>query len=184
MANADTRKAFKRREIAFAIVSIVAGVLFLIQYSRNWVFESDSLKGNPAPEIEYTTDDGKPMSLKKHQGSTILINFWASWCAPCMEEMPSLVALENHFEKQGLVLLAFNIEDTSGEVITGRIAGTKMPRNLIFNFSKEFLRPYDVRTVPLSILIDKHGTVQKVYVGPREWMRLEILREIETVLKN
>ena len=76
------------------------------------------------------------------------------------------------------------MEDSPGETIYGKIGGIKMPRNVIFNFSKEFLKPYDIHTVPLSILIDKHGVVQKVYTGPRDWMRLEVLREIEAVLKN
>lgn len=160
-------------------------IVFLIAFSRRWFFEpSHPLVGTKAPEIEYTTSEGKPTSLNKQKGMTILMNFWATWCQPCMDEMPSLVALENHYENRGLLLLAFNIEDSVGASIHGRLAGTKMPRNVIYQFNKDSMRPYGVSGIPLSFLIDKHGVVRHVYQGPRDWMRIESLKEIESVLEN
>lgn len=163
----------------------VAFIVFLVVFSRNWFFEpGHPLVGKKAPEIEYMTRDGKSTSVNKQKGTTILMNFWASWCQPCMDEMPSLVALESHYANRGLLLLAFNIEDGGGDVISGKIAGTKMPRNVIYNFNKDSMRPYDVSGVPLSVLIDKNGIVQKIYQGPRDWMRIENLKEIEAILDN
>lgn len=167
------------------MVLCVAFIIFLVVFSRSWFIESNHpLAGKKAPEIEYVMNDGTSSSINKEKGTTILLNFWASWCQPCMDEMPSLIALENHYANRGLLLLALNIEDNEGQNIAGKIAGTRMPHHVIYNFNKEAMRPYDVSGVPLSILIDKHGIVQKVYQGPRDWMRVEVLKEIESILGN
>lgn len=185
MANpTQTNKPFAK-EIIFALLLSVGFIAFLVVFSKNWFFEvGHPLEGKKAPEIEYMTSDGKSTSLNKQEGTTILMNFWASWCEPCMEEMPSLVALESHYASKGLLLLAFNIEDSAGANIQGKIAGTQMPRNVIYNFNKDSMRPYNVSGVPLTVLIDKKGIVRRVYQGPRDWMRVENLKDIESILDN
>lgn len=169
------------------LTSLLVGIFVfaVIQFKSTIKIDKHSpLEGNPAPEIEYETQSGKSMAISKQKGTTVLLNFWASWCRPCMEEMPGLIALESHYANRGLLLLAFNIEDSAGDDVEGKIAGTKMPRNVIYKFSKSWLRMYDVRNVPLSVLIDKKGVVRHVWAGPRDWMRIENLKEIEEILDD
>jgi len=144
--------------------------------------ESSYRMSGQAPEIEFEMPTGKQTSVQKLKGQTILLNFWASWCGPCMAEMPSLRMLEEHLRDRGFILLAFNISE-SREQLRGRFAGTDMPDNLIFNFNKEFLRPYGINAIPISVLIDSTGVVHKVYSGPQNWLDIRIRREIENLLK-
>ncbi len=183
MVEGNKKKFPYLKESIFTSLLVGIFVFAFIEFKNSIHIDTNSpLVGEAAPEIEYESPDGKSTAISKQKGTTILLNFWATWCAPCMEEMPSLVALENHYAKKGLLLLAFNIEDSVGNDVEGKIAGNKMPRNLIFKFSKSWLRMYDVRTVPLSILIDKKGKVRRVWAGPREWMRIENLKEFEEIL--
>ena len=184
MANDAVNKPFKTRDVLIAVASGGLAIALVLYFAGQWELEAHPLVGKPAPEIEYEIKTGKRASVTKQKGSTILINFWATWCSPCMEEMPSLSVLESHFAAKGLVLLAFNIEDHFGENLRAQIAGNRMPRNLIFNFSKEQLRPYNVQSIPLSVLIDQHGVIRKVYSGPRNWMNIGVLKDIEAVLKE
>jgi thiol-disulfide isomerase/thioredoxin len=171
------------REIWIAVIAGIIGMTAMILFSGTWqVTGEDGLKGQPAPEIEFEAENGKNMSVSKQRGTVVLLNFWTSWCQPCMEEMPSLRALENHFEKAGLLVLAFNLEENA-ENIKGKLKSEEFPRNIIYNFKKEYLRPYRVNSIPLSVLIDKQGVVRNVYQGPRNWVSIESIKEIEELLR-
>lgn len=137
-----------------------------------------------APEIEFDMPNGKGSSLKDQRGTTLMLNFWATWCEPCMEEMPDLRALENHFRDRGFVLLALNVQDPDSENLRATIAGEKMPQNLIFRFNRNQLRAYPIEGIPLSLIIDKKGVVRRIYHGPRKWVTPEMIREIETILNS
>jgi thiol-disulfide isomerase/thioredoxin len=184
MAIPSGNKILKPHE---AIIAIGVGCLafaLILYFAGHWELTKDKFLGEPAPEIEFQTKTGKQGSLSQHKGAVILINFWASWCAPCMEEMPQLKMLEEHLRDKGFVLLAFNIEGEEGDSVGAKIANSKLPRNLVFNFSKEQLKSYQVDGIPLSVLINKKGRVAKVYQGAQDWMDLSILREIEKLIRE
>lgn len=163
------------------VLILVAWAFFLLR--KDPVIDHQELIGEAAPEIRFETESGDAKSTKEFEGQALLINFWAVWCQPCLDEMPSLAALENHFASQGLTVLAFDIEG-GGEDIRGTLSGIDLPKNLIVNFNKAQLRSYDVHAIPLSILIDRGGLVRNVYTGPRDWMDVDTIREVERVLSK
>ncbi len=166
----------------FLSVLLIAGVIlaawFFSQSSRHTL---KRLIGQDAPDIEYTGPEGASQSLAQKRGRVILLNFWASWCSQCLTEMPSLKMLENHFSERGLLVLAFNLGETS-EVKT-KLSEKGYPRNLIFQARKEHLQLYQTDSLPLSILIDREGKVRKVYEGSRDWVDIQYIREIEELLR-
>jgi len=184
MANGrEGSKGYHLRDLALALC-VVGAMFFAIYYFSTVpaLKPMDGGKEGKAPDIAFELPSGKKTSLSREQGRVILINFWASWCGPCMEEMPSLRMLESHFAQKGFALFAFNIEETK-ESMRGIIPQLDLPDNLIFNFSKEYLRPYNISAIPQSILIDRNGQVADVFSGPRQWMDVKIIREIEDLLK-
>lgn len=184
MAIQSGNKILKPHEAIIAIVIVCLAFGLIVFFAGHWEISNEGFLGEPAPEIEYETSGGSKGRLSKQQGAVVLINFWASWCAPCMDEMPSLRMLENHFKNQGFVLLAFNIGEDGADVFNGKIASSKMPENLVFNFSKEQLKPYSIDAIPVSLLINKKGKIFKVYRGPQNWMNISILQEIENLMKE
>lgn len=140
------------------------------------------LVGKEAPDIQFRYSSGEQASFHEGRGKVFLVNFWASWCEPCMAEMPSLTILEKHFSSQGLMVLAFNIGEEES-VVRGRLQGKDFPRHLIFSFDRAQLRPYALTNLPISILIGRDGTVRRVYEGARNWAELDHIREIEAELK-
>ncbi len=184
MAIQSGNKILKPYEMFIAMGIICMAFGLIIFFAGRWNLSQENFLGAQAPDIEFQSNSGKNTSLSQQQGVVVLMNFWASWCIPCMEEMPSLTMLENHLKKKGFLLLAFNIGGDRTESLAGKIASSKLPQNLVFNFSKNQLKSYSVDSIPLSILIDKKGKIYKVYHGPQNWMDLSILREIETVIKE
>jgi thiol-disulfide isomerase/thioredoxin len=166
----------------FLSVALITGVIgaawFFGQASRHSI---KRLVGHMAPEIEYTAPEGGDQSLSQKRGRVILLNFWASWCTPCLEEMPSLKMLENHFAEQGFLVLAFNLGESSE--VKAKLGDKPYPRNLIFQFRNDSLRPYGVEQLPISVLIDRDGRVRKVYEGARDWADVQYIREISELLR-
>jgi len=177
-------KILKPHEVVMAILIVGLSFGLIVYFAGNWELSKDGFLGEPAPEIEYQGGSGKQAALSEQKGSVVLINFWASWCAPCMEEMPSLRMLEEHLKNRGFVLLAFNIGESTRDVRDNMIPGLKLPENLVFNFSKEQLKPYSIDAIPVSVLINKKGKVVRVFRGPRNWMSISALEEIEKLLKE
>ena len=173
-----------KRELLFTLCAMVAVFLTIVYFSTSFEINRPpgKLEARPAPDIEFTLPSGERAKLSNLKGKVVMLNFWASWCGPCIEEMPALRRLEHHFRDKGFLLLAFNLEDSQDD-IQGKIDLGQYPRNLIFQFSKDALRPYDLRAIPVSVLVDSQGLVQDVYHGPRDWMDVAFLSKIETLLR-
>lgn len=184
MAISGGNKVLKTREVLIAVGLVCLAFGLTLFFAGRWDLSTDGFLGEPAPEIEFEAVNGKRASLSEQKGSVVLLNFWASWCVPCMEEMPSLSMLEQHFKNQGFVLLALNIGESGSEVLKGKFPRSKMPGNMVFKFPKEQLKPYSIDSIPVSVLINKQGKISKVYRGPQNWMSISTLQDIEKLLKE
>ncbi len=142
-----------------------------------------ALIGRRAPNIRFSFTDGKASSIWELQGKVLLLNFWASWCSPCVEEMPSLKNLEEALREEKFLLLAFHVEgDTDGfRSIRKRVIN---PRHLITKFEADDLRPYAIAGIPYTILVDKEGMVRQIYFGPRNWKEKSLVIEMMHFLRN
>jgi cytochrome c biogenesis protein CcmG, thiol:disulfide interchange protein DsbE len=146
-----------------ALGIIGALLLFWSKYSR---VPSSPLLGKSAPDFSFRWPDGREGLLSSLRGKTVLLNFWASWCEPCMEEMPSLQALERKLDAAQIpfVLLAVNLDGVNDPP-----GISKMPKNLIFNYNHESIGAYSLGSIPVSVLIDPRGMVRQIYLGSRNW---------------
>lgn len=174
------------KELLLGLVVLVGTTLLFTFFNTKFELESEDdskLVGIDAPEIEFEAVDGSKASIKKNKGNVILVNFWASWCLPCIEEMPQLKILENHFSSKGFILFAINVEEKPLEKVKNKIARNEMPTNLIYNVSSTYLSPYHINALPLSILIDKDSKIHTVYTGSQTWMSRDIIREIDKLLE-
>jgi thiol-disulfide isomerase/thioredoxin len=177
-------KVLKRHELVLFFGIMILAFGLILMFAGKWELKQDDFLGKDAPEIEYETSRGQSAKLSNQQGTVVLLNFWASWCAPCIEEMPTLKMLEEHFRNRGFLLLAFNIGGDSLETLEGKLPNKSLPENVVFNFPKEQLKSFPVDGIPVSVLISKKGKIYKVYRGPRNWMDLQIIQEIENLIKE
>lgn len=136
------------------------------------------------PPLEFRLANGKNASLKDLKGHVVLLNFWATWCEPCLEEMPSLRDLEKHYKDQSLVILAINIQETPFEELQEKLEGITTPQNLIFNVKRSQIATYQIEGIPYSILLDKNGIQKQVFEGPRNWNSPEIISQIDKILEE
>jgi cytochrome c biogenesis protein CcmG, thiol:disulfide interchange protein DsbE len=164
------------------IIWVSLAILILIPLiDRLWP-PSHNMKGKQAPDIVFSDASGKSGSLASFRGNVVLVNFWASWCVPCMEEMPALKEMEKKFAGKKFALVAIDIEEQPATVQALLTEG-KLPTNVFFNPTPESIEAYDVRSIPLSLLLDRSGEMKKAFVGPRNWTDPVITTEIESLME-
>ncbi len=147
---------------AVIIVSVVVLALVLIGLGPHRQGSRDEPKpgprtGSPSRPISGKTTDGKTVSLADFKGKVVLINFWATWCGPCRQEMPEIIALHNKYKDRGLVVLSIASDDTQGPV-DALLKDSPLPFTVVYG-TDDMKRTYAVNALPTTVLIDKSGQI-------------------------
>jgi peroxiredoxin len=109
-----------------------------------------------APDFTLRTLGGAPLRLGEQRGQVVLVNFWASWCGPCRQEMPQLNRLHDTYRSAGLVLLGVNVDDDPQKAADmARRQGLRFP--VLLDSNKAVVRRYDLGSMPATVLIDRDG---------------------------
>lgn len=140
--------------------------------------------GDAAPAVEFTTLSGDKLSLDKLKGKVVLINFWATWCPPCIEEIPSLTKTYSDLREKGFEILGFSIDANGKKIIPGFVKEHNINYPIILDIDQKFARSFSVFGVPENILIDKNGKVVAKKYGADNWTDPKIRKEITTLLLN
>lgn len=170
------------------LVIILAGIFGLLSYFvaiRGPVTAPSTdigavSRGLMAPGFELPDLAGRKVSLEDFRGQFVLINFWATWCQPCLEEMPSLQALHERFRDRKLVVLAVNLNETSADLQDYLAkAGITFP---ILLDGQAVATRYGTEKVPESYLVDHRGIVLNKIIGAQDWTKPEALAEFDRLL--
>jgi cytochrome c biogenesis protein CcmG, thiol:disulfide interchange protein DsbE len=145
----------------------------------------DTAPGKQAPAFVMQRYDGGTVSLEQLRGKVVMLDFWATWCAPCVEEMPHLVKLAQEYEPKGVVFVAANRDEADvARYEVGRFLENKV-KNLgpYIAFADDFtVGAYGVNVLPTLVLIDRKGQVHNTYTG---YADEEVLRErLEEAMKE
>jgi peroxiredoxin len=120
--------------------------------------------GAGAPDFTLRTAAGPNLRLQEQRGQVVLINFWATWCGPCRQEMPQLNKLYDKYRSAGFVLLGVNIDDDTRRATDAATKlGLKFP--VLLDTDKAVSRLYDLGTMPTTVLIDRDGRVRHIHPG-------------------
>ncbi len=135
----------------------------------------------PAPALEAQDLNGAPKTLADYRGKVVLLNFWASWCPPCLREMPSMERLRLKMAGRPLEIVALDSAETAAEV-NAYLSKMKLGFPILLDPDGSNTRRWKVFALPTSFLLDADGRVRYVYTGPTEWDEGEALQVIETML--
>ncbi|RZU02800.1 TlpA family protein disulfide reductase [Rivibacter subsaxonicus] len=136
-----------------------------------------------APDFTLRTTEGPNLRLQEQRGRVVLINFWATWCAPCRQEMPHLNRLYEKYRGSGFVLLGVNVdEDPRNAASLAARLGLKFP--VLLDADKQVSRLYQLSTMPSTVVIDRSGRVRYLHRGYRDGLELTYDQQILELLKE
>jgi thiol-disulfide isomerase/thioredoxin len=117
-----------------------------------------------APNFSLPDAGGKAVSLADFKGQVVLINFWASWCGPCREEMPLLDELSSRYAPLGFTMLGVNVEEDSSAA-KGFLSGTPVTFPILYDRENSVSQLYDVIAMPSTVIVDRAGQVRYIHHG-------------------
>ncbi|MBI4607846.1 MAG: TlpA family protein disulfide reductase [Candidatus Rokubacteria bacterium] len=137
-----------------------------------------------ARDFTVPTPDGKSLKLSSYRGKVVFLNFWATWCPPCKEEMPSMERLYQRFKDQGLVVLAVSIDAEGAPVVTPFVKEHKLTYPVGLDPKMAVAEKYGVRALPASYFVNKKGNLVALALGPRNWDSKAAHAFVESLLKQ
>ena len=144
---------------------------------------SSGMEGQPAPDFALKSSTGENLRLSEYRGDVVMINFWATWCGPCRQEMPLLDELYTRYQRVGFNLLGVNIDDDSRRAMKMvEELGVNFP--VLFDARKEVSKLYEVEAMPVTVLVDREGTVRHVHHGYKPGYEEKYLDEIRSLLRE
>jgi peroxiredoxin len=136
-----------------------------------------------APDFTLRSMDGPNMRLAEQRGRVVMVNFWATWCGPCRQEMPHLNKLYDKYRDSGFVLLGVNIDDNASKATDlATKLGLRFP--VLLDTDKTVTRLYDMGSMPATVLIDREGKVRHLHRGYREGYELTYDSQVRALLKE
>jgi cytochrome c biogenesis protein CcmG, thiol:disulfide interchange protein DsbE len=122
--------------------------------------------GRAAPDFTTQTLDGSRVRLSQYRGKPVLLNFWATWCAPCLDEMPLIQRASDIYKSQGLVVLAVNYQQTNTSSMQAFLHKVDARFPAVFDPAAQIAGAYGVNVgLPVSVFIDRSGTVSFIQLG-------------------
>jgi cytochrome c biogenesis protein CcmG/thiol:disulfide interchange protein DsbE len=152
---------------------VVGGVVLAVALALIWAGDSHVPapvgRGVEAPDFDLPRLSGEGrFVLSEQRGRVVLVNFWATWCKPCEDEMPSMERLYRELAPEGFELVAVSVDEDPEDVVAFRSRmGVSFP--IALDPSQDVSRKYQTTGFPESLLVGPDGVVLERYVGPREW---------------
>ncbi len=180
----------KKKKLWFALVGVFLAIwaahtgiqVFLLQQeadSYSLLKEGDLLPGKTPLRLV----DGKYTQFSAYEGKVVLLNFWAIWCGPCIQEMPSLYALQKKFSDKGFVVLGISMDEdpNNGIAKLTQLVGAPPFPNFYGNEQAIFHR-FPIEGFPYTVVVDRKGVIRYSQAGERNWMEKDALQMIEGLL--
>ena len=171
-----------KRKLTTALVLIFIASLLYMFARADYRQGEPSLRGRPEKDFALTLD-GKPTRLSDLRGHVVVLNFWATWCQPCIDEAPSLNALQRRIAPLGGTVLGINLDDDQS-------AYENFLKSYQIGFpnyrdpSKRIALDYGTTMYPETYIIDRKGRLDRKIIGPQDWTSPELTAYLDSVLNS
>jgi peroxiredoxin len=139
--------------------------------------------GAPAPTFTLAARSGQEVSLSQYKGQVVMLNFWASWCGPCRQEMPLLESIYRKYNKMGFTMIGVNVEPDSNAA-NEWLKATPVSFPILYDRDSKVSKLYDVSGMPSTVIIDRTGRLRVLHRGYKPGDENEYLDSIRTLIRE
>ncbi len=161
---------------ALAAVAMAAAAAHAAQPLRDW-------SGKPTPPLALRDLAGRQVDLHGLRGRVVLVNFWATWCEPCVAEMPSIARLRTKLAAKPFDVLAVNYGESRGK-IAAFLGKRKLDVHVLLDPDQEAADAWGAKGLPMSFLVDRSGKVRYWAFGERDWTDADSMKAVERLLSE
>jgi peroxiredoxin len=137
----------------------------------------------PAPQFALPAKGGSQINLAQYKGQVVMLNFWASWCGPCRQEMPLLEDIYKKYNKLGFTLIGVNVEPDS-KAADDWLKQTPVSFPVLYDKDSKVSRMYDVSGMPSTVIIDRKGNLRFLHHGYKPGDESEYLNSIRSLIRE
>ena len=137
----------------------------------------------PAPDFSLEARGGKTVNLSQFKGQVVMINFWATWCGPCRQEMPLLESIYKKYNKAGFTLLGVNVEPDS-KPAEDWLKQTPVSFPVLFDKQSKVSKLYEVSGMPSTVIVDRKGNVRVIHHGYKPGDENEYMTSIRALVRE
>jgi len=177
-AKSSTSESLARRVRRSRMKTLLGGLAVALLVAST---ASALTPGDAPPAIDMPDQAGKKVDLNELKGKVVLVDFWASWCGPCKQEMPVLEQLHKKYAKQGLVIVGINI-DNNAKKMNNFLRGTPVTFRIVQDRKLAVAAKYEPETMPSSYFIARDGKIRYVHEGFRKKDAAELEERIKRLL--
>ncbi len=135
-----------------------------------------------APEFSLPAVDGKPISLSGHRGQVVMVHFWATWCPPCVEEMPTLETLYRALRGKDFEVLAISADEDGAGAVTAFMRKNRLSLPVLFDPGGTVATSYGTFKLPETYIVDREGVVRYKEIGARDWSAPESAAIVKNII--
>lgn len=177
----------KSKILLISLIVIGVGVIVLLQAKKSSFHQpgtSQRAKGVKAPNFVLPDLDGKMVSLADFKGKVVLLNIWATWCAPCVEEMPSMEKLHQEMKGEEFAILAVSIDVSGVSAVIPFMKKYNLSFTALLDPKGTINNLYGTTGVPESFIIDQQGIIAEKVIGARNWASASVIGYLRNLIRR
>ena len=136
-----------------------------------------------APDFTLKSSSGKNLRLSDYRGNVVLLNFWASWCGPCRQEMPLLEAMYKKYKKLGFVILGVNVEQDSSKA-NAYLSDVSVSFPILYDNNNTASKLYNVSAMPTTVIIDRNGNMRYLHKGYKPGYEKDYKKQVKALIRE
>ncbi len=172
----------------FALAFILSTPSIFAEIKKEDLFSKAGIQpvkaGTRAPVFSLENLNGKKSDLRQYRGKVVFLNFWATWCGPCKEEMPSMEELYKQFREKEFVFLTISVDYAGVKPVKDFLEKHRYTFPVWIDPKCETLDLFEVKGIPTTFLIDKKGFIIGKAIGPKDWKRSEVVSIVNLLLEK
>lgn len=157
-------------------------MVMLSMFSFSSLNASEKISG-PAQDFTLNSRSGKNVRLAEQRGNVVLVNFWASWCGPCRQEMPKLEELHQKYKDLGFTLLGINL-DATPDLSQKLLKDITVTFPILFDPENNVSEAYGVESMPTTVIIDKNGNKRFIHKGYQPGYENDYADQVKQLLRE
>lgn len=183
--NQKTRTTLSKRVQTITLVLVLLmGIGIVIMLQTEDGTQALLAKGDAAPDFTLPDLEGKMVRLSDHKGKVVFLNIWATWCPPCVQEMPSMEKLYKALKGEDFQILAVSIDKQGAEAVQPFMKKHKLNFTVLVDKEETTKSAYQTTGVPETFIIDRNGTIVEKVIGPRDWASSDAIDYFRNLLQQ